>query len=93
MGVENSNPDVEESTEPPLPSSIEGPAPPGVNQNPSRQEPALTALGFSEKTCDTTQSSPGPVYGDWTDQYQYAHAIQPEDVARSLDVDLQYDQP
>lgn len=93
MGIENSPTDVEESTEPPLCSSTEGPkpvpaeviqAPPASNGNISPHAPTL-----NEKSSLAQEEIHTVLYEDWTEQYKYAHTIAAEDVARKLGVNLQ----
>ncbi|KAL1960577.1 hypothetical protein VTO42DRAFT_7156 [Malbranchea cinnamomea] len=104
MGKETSQPDVEESTESPSCSSLhEGPPkllPPPVNspaaKHPSHLQPprageksasVATAARNSSPSVDVTTHSAGET--PWLDQYQFAHTLAADHIARILDVDLQ----
>lgn len=100
MGTETS-PDVDESTEPPLRSSLhEGPTNllrPSVNavtaekQQHCHLEHAEKASKATEHTQVETAVLSTPAGGEcgWADQYQYAHTFAPSDISWILAVDLQ----
>jgi hypothetical protein len=109
MGEETSQPEVEESTEPPIGSSPdEGP----LRHQPSPEHAPVAAqqlqhyvsAGLAEKQPDSDLVAPeltppaAPQTASageckWVEQYQYAHTFPPSEIARILDVDLQYGPP
>lgn len=104
MGPETSQPDVEETTEPPICSSTYE-EPPSILQptiDPIvsvEQQPHCVHRDQDEKSTPTPAAGPHEPLsapssvpaGDcqWTDQYQYAHTFAASDIARVLNVDLQ----
>lgn len=77
MAPEISQPDVEETTEPPIRSS-------------TYDEPA-SFLQSTVDPIVVVKEQPSVPAGDcpWTDQYQYAHTFAALDIARVLVVDVQ----
>lgn len=98
MGIETSSPDVEESTEPPLCSSIQG----GLKKRPlsspvedsaapdRRLDEGEKAAVYPDKPEETTTSVVLSLdEGDWNTHYQFAHTYPISDISRVLEVDIQ----
>src|SRR6266536_3930196 len=86
MGEETSPPDVEESTEPPLSSSIEEHGEPTINTS----ERAVEKIGSTATSKEGEGFPVDPAHHCWQSKAQYAHTLPITDIFRKLQVDVEY---